>query len=516
MSAQPSNNQFFIDLPEIFMQFTHLTAIEKRKPADLLVLPFWKLGKGIQVAFSIDKSLFRSLESILATEDFTGKEDDLILHYVEGQPERRIALLGLGAKAQLTKEKLRRSYGALIKRCFNRKIEKINLVIPDQDLLTEEDLISGISEGLFLSDYLFSGEKQVDSSEDKKSLLNQITWIGSHKHILNTIRKTALICEAVHYTQDLVNGNADDITPQHLAQCAKELAAKNPLIQTTVFDKKRIEKEQMRLLLAVGRGSSVDPTFIIMKYVGHPNSKDHTVVVGKGVTYDTGGLNIKPTGGMETMKCDMAGGAACLGIISAVAQLNLPINLTIVIPSTENSVDACSFKPGDVYKSYSGKSVEMTNSDAEGRLILADALAYACKKLHPTRLMTIATLTGAIEVALGAEASGLMSTSDELASQLIESGEATFERVWRMPLYEEYKEKLKSDIADLKSWNGRSGSSSVAATFLRQFVDESIPWAHLDIAATAFLAKPRYYHPKYATGVGVRLIVDFLEKLKKN
>lgn len=495
------------------MHFLHLINSTIRKKADLLVLPFWEKDRSAQIATSIDKKLLDSLKSVLMTKDFNGKENELIFHYVEGHPESRIALLGLGSEDLLTKEKLRRSYGRLIKGCFSIRVESMNLLLPLQNKLDEKDLITGIAEGLFLSNYLFVGEKQVDADEGKKVSLQKITWIGGSKQILQEIKKLDLICQSVHQTQDLVNGNADDVTPQYLVRCAEKLAAEEPVITTTVFDKKRIEKENMKLLLAVGRGSAVDPAFIMMKYVGNPESKDHTVVIGKGVTYDTGGLNIKPTGGMETMKCDMAGGAACFGIIKAVAQLSMPLNVTVVIPTTENSVDAHSFKPGDVYKSFSGKSVEMTNADAEGRLILADALAYACKRLHPTRLITLATLTGAIEIALGAEASGLMSTSDELAQLLIRAGESTFERVWRMPLYEEYKERLKSDIADLKSWNGRPGSSSVAAMFLKQFVDPSIPWAHLDIAATAYLSEPKYYRSKYATGVGVRLIIEFLKGL---
>jgi leucyl aminopeptidase len=191
------------------------------------------------------------------------------------------------------------------------------------------------------------------------------------------------------------------------------------------------------------------------------------------------------------------------------------VNLTAIIPTTENSVDAKSFKPGDVYRSYLGKTVEMTNSDAEGRLILADALAYASQNLKPSRLIDIATLTGAIEVALGSEASGLMSTDDQLATALMKAGENTYERLWRMPLFEGYQDKLKSDIADLKSWNGRAGSSCVAATFLKNFVGKDIPWAHLDIAGTAYMTEPKKYMPKYASGVGVRLIVEFLQQLSQ-
>jgi leucyl aminopeptidase len=253
-----------------------------------------------------------------------------------------------------------------------------------------------------------------------------------------------------------------------------------------------------------------------MEYKGDSHSKDHTVMVGKGITYDTGGLNIKSSG-MEAMKCDMSGAAACLGTILAACLLKLKINLTVVFPATENCVDANSFKPGDVYRSYSGKTVEMMNSDAEGRLILADALAYASQHLKPTRLIDFATLTGAIDIALGSEAAGMMCNQDELADALLRAGEITAERLWRMPLFDEYRDRLKSDIADLKSWNGRSAGSCVAASFLQAFVGKNIPWAHLDIASTAYLGEAKKYLPKYATGTGIRLMIEFLEQhLKSN
>ena len=496
------------------MDFAHLRQPKRRKKADVLVLPFWKGKPGAQMAVSLEGELPRLLAEALATEDFKGKEGEILYLYVAGQPEKRISLLGLGSKDKATVESLRRCYGNLTKSCLSKRLKSINLMIPQLEGLKEEDLLRGLAEGLLLPNYTFNELKHRDPEELEESLLQTVTWIGSQQQVLGIAEKTSAICEAVYFTRNLVNGNADAITPQYLAQCAKSLAKKHPSIKTTVFDKKRIEKEKMGLLLAVNRGSALDPAFIIMEYRGNPHSHDHTVLVGKGVTYDTGGLNLKPTGGMETMKCDMAGAAACFGTILASCLLRLKVNLTVVVPSTENCTDAKSFKPGDVYTSYSGKTVEMTNSDAEGRLILADGLSYAIKKLNPTRLIDLATLTGAIEIALGSEASGLMSTNDELAQALLQSGEATFERLWRMPLFEEYKERLKSDIADLKSWNGRSAGANVAATFLRQFVGESLPWAHIDIAGTAYVMEAKKYLPKYATGFGVRLMIEFLEKLE--
>lgn len=266
----------------------------------------------------------------------------------------------------------------------------------------------------------------------------------------------------------------------------------------------------MGLLLAVGRGSDKEPLLTMLTYTGNPKSREHTILIGKGVTYDTGGLNVKPTGSMESMKCDMAGAATVLGVLATVAALGLKLNVTALVPATENAIGSKSFKPGDVYVSHNGKSIEIGNTDAEGRLILADALSYAVKHLKPTRMIDLATLTGAMDVALGSEATGLFSNDDKLAEQLHKAGESTFERVWRMPLFPEYRDQLRSDIADLKNIGTRSGGSITAAYFLKEFVDD-IPWAHLDIASTAYLNESKRYHPKFGTGIGVRLITELLE-----
>lgn len=498
------------------MRLTHLKDLNKRKKADALVLPFWKNKDQKSLVADVEgfKEFSPFLANVFAAKDFSGKEGEIVYVYPEKQPEARIILLGLGEKEKVSTEVLRRCYGALTKSCLSKRIRSLNLLVPQNEKISEKNLVRGVAEGLFLANYHFNGYKHRNPEEPLESFLEQVNWIGIKSSLLDVVKEANLIYEGVKYTRDLVNRNADEVTPQYLAQCAMNLAKKYPSIQTTVFDKKRIEKEKLELLLAVNRGSARDPVFIIMEYEGNPQAKERTVLVGKGITYDTGGLNLKPTGFMETMKCDMAGGAACFGTLLAVCLLGLKVNLTVVIPSTENCIDAKSFKPGDVYPSYSGKTVEMTNSDAEGRLVLADALAYAAKKLKPTRMIDIATLTGAIEIALGSEASGMMGSDDALIHDLLQAGENTFERVWHMPLFEEYKERLKSDIADLKSWNGRPAGATVAATFLRQFVEESIPWAHIDIAATAYNTEGKKYLPKYATGVGVRLLVEFLQNLK--
>jgi leucyl aminopeptidase len=493
------------------MEFTAVPSLKSRKSADLLVIPFWKADKQALPAFDA-APLKKILSEPLSSHDFHGKEGETLLLYAPGQPEKRLVLIGLGAQSDITVEKLRRTYANITRLCHKKKLKNINIVLPTGSSMAPSDTAIGISEGLLLPNYVFTALKKHSIKDDQPVLLEKAAIIEGSKSDLAIAAKSAAICESVNFVRDLVNGNADDVTPQHLASVARGLEKTCKHVKTTVFDKKRIEKEKMGLLLAVNKGSHIDPAFIIIEYKGNPKSSERTVVVGKGITYDTGGLFVKPRGSMETMKDDMAGGAAAMGVIHAASSLGMKVNVTAVVPTTENSIDSKSYKPGDVYTGYAGKSIEIVDTDAEGRLVLADALAYAVKNLKPSRIIDLATLTGAIMVALGEEASGLMSNNDVLADLLVRAGSETGERVWRMPMYEEYKDHLKSDIADMKNVGGRYGGAIIAAAFLQEFVGK-IPWAHLDIAGTAFHAESKRYLPKYATGVGVRLILSLLESL---
>lgn len=498
------------------MEFSAITHYEDRKAADMLILPFFQEQKE-----AIEASTFTHLQPSYAipllTKDFAAKEGELLILYMDAKQEQRVALLGLGERSKLSVETLRRAYAALTKSCLAKKIRSVNMVVPKFEHLTADDVLRGILEGMLLTNYTFTKLKKESQLEEPTALISEINLIGiDHpNHTLALVQKHLTICKSVYMVRDLVNGNADDVTPQHLEEVARHLATSLPQITVKTFTKKEIELEKLGLLLAVNRGSNLDPAFIVLSYQGAPDSEEHTVLIGKGVTYDTGGLNIKPTGSMESMKCDMAGAALVLGVIRAVATLGLPLNVSVVIPSTENAICAQSFKPGDVYVSHQGKSVEIGNTDAEGRLILADALSYTVKNLKPTRIIDFATLTGAIDIALGPEASGLFSNNTLLANQLYDAGEETFERVWRLPLYPEYRDTLRSEIADIKNIGGRSGGSIIAAIFLKEFVDET-PWAHLDIASSAFLSESRRYHPKLSSGIGVRLMVQFFENELKN
>ncbi len=487
------------------MEFFNIRSLDEREGSDLLVLPFWQEDKRFVPAAQFD-TLALSLRELIDLALFKASNGEVALVYHNGI-EKRVALLGLGKKDEADAEMIRRAYGSLVRFCHKKKFVHIHLMLPT----VAHDLVYAAAEGILLRNYLFH-QKEVSVQKDPHVLLERVGVITSDTHVMPLFDKAQKVHIGVDLARDLVNGNADDITPQHLSQLAIEIGQRYPQIEVEVFDKTRIQKEGMGLLLAVNKGSHRDPAFIRIYYKGDPTNQEHTVIVGKGITYDTGGLNLKPTGSMETMKCDMSGAAAAFGAIVAAAELNLKANVTAIIPSTENAISSHAYKPGDVYKSYSGHTVEIDNTDAEGRLVLADALAWAEKQLYPTRMIDLATLTGAIVIALGDEATGMMSNNDELAAALTKAGKNTFERVWRLPLFDEYKEQIRSDIADIKNSGGRPAGSITGALFLEEFVNKR-PWAHLDIAGTAYLSKEKRYHARHATGVGVRLLINFLENL---
>jgi leucyl aminopeptidase len=377
--------------------------------------------------------------------------------------------------------------------------------------MAEEDAVRPIAEGILLTNYLFSHFKGESLKENPCVLLDKATICNVGQRQEDLLAKLSTIASGVYLIRELVNGNADDVTPKMLAETAVSMEKHTPGLKAVILDRKHLEKEKMGLLLAVNRGSALDPYLITLFYKGNPKSKEHIVLVGKGITYDTGGLALKSPDNMQTMKCDMAGAATVLAAVQTAAALNLKINVTAVAPVTENAIDAKSYKMGDVYRSMSGKTVEITNTDAEGRLILADALTYSVQHLNPSLIIDLATLTGGIVVALGEDIAGLFTNDDRLAQDLNTASQATGENLWRMPLNPDYKELLKSEIADMLNSAGKSSSSITAALFLQEFC-ESVPWAHIDMAGSAFLSKPKFYHTARGTGYGLRLLIDFLER----
>lgn len=491
------------------MQIQIVPVAGKRKPAEALILPYWQEKKKPIPAFSkagMDEVLLSLLE-----EDFKGDVAEINYSYAPEGVEKKVILLGLGKKSGSSLASLRKAFAVLTEFCRKKKIVSINVFLPNA---VEDDNLVAIVDAFCMANYSFDESKRETIKEKPTVLLQKIQLMGGVKKQQELIDRHLLLMESVDLARILVNRNADEAKAHDLVLKAKALAEKYPSIQCEVLGKKELEKEKMGLLLAVNRGADHDPALIVLTYKGDPKNKDTTAVIGKGITFDTGGLNLKPTGGIESMRIDMAGAAAVLGILQGAASLKIKKNLVGVIAAAENAISAKAYKPGDVYISHSGKSVEITNTDAEGRLVLADALSYVQKYHAPNRIIDLATLTGGIVVAIGEEASGLFCNEHKMTEKLKKAAEHTGERVWEMPLYPEYAKALKSTIADLKNSSaGRKASPCMGAIFLEQFILKETPWAHLDIAGTAYLSETNPYYPSFATGVGVKLILSFVESL---
>lgn len=491
------------------MKISVVSTATKRPNADLVIVPFFK-GKKEAVLAATITDLKSVIQPIVKAGDFTGKQGATMLAYLSGKKEKRLLFLGLGDEKKATLETLRRSFAAAMKRCQGKKWSKINALLPQSKHWTLDEATRAVAEGMSLSSYVFEEWKSKESQ--KLYHVKTLTLVGAKN--TKVTQKVTGIMSGVNFARDLINRNALDITPQALATEARRLARKHTNVTTHILDKKHIEKEKMGLFLAVASGSRTEPALIMLEYRGAPRSDDVTMVVGKGITFDTGGLNLKPINFIEDQRADMSGGAAALGIIQAAAATKLKANIVAIVPSTENAIDSRSYKPGDVYRSYLGKTVEITNTDAEGRLVLADALAYGQKRFKPSRVIDMATLTGAAIIALGSVRAALYSNNEKLAKLCEQAGDISGERVWRMPLDEDYKSLMQSDIADLRnSGKKRAAGSVTAAIFLQEFIEKKMPWIHLDIAGTAFLDSPEHYHLTLATGAGVRLVTTLIENL---
>ncbi len=453
--------------------------------------------------------------SLRQSEQFTGKADQ---SFLIATPEGQFLLVGLGAPAALNAERLRRAAAQAARKATG--VPLVALYCPLEESIKKihaisfEDCVTAMAEGALLAIYKYDaflgGHK-----EAKKSKITEIKLItadeGFQSRMKNSIHHALIIAEAVEFARNLVNAPANVVTPETLAKEAVAIG-KKLLIKTVVLNRTEITANKMGGLLSVNRGSDHEPRFIIMEYNDKKRRLNPWVLVGKGVTFDSGGLSIKPAASMEDMKTDMGGAAAVLGTILAAAKLKLPVRIVGLIPITDNMIGGSAMCPGDIITMSDNTTVEVLNTDAEGRLILADALVYA-QRFKPAGIIDLATLTGACVVALASHATGMMGTDTEMMDALRAAGEQTFERVWELPLFEEYSKMLESDVADMKNIAGRWGAASTAAAFLKHFAG-STPWVHLDIAGTASIEKATDYNPKGGTGAGVRLLVEFLSRQK--
>jgi len=431
---------------------------------------------------------------------FKGKK--LQTHFLS---EKSTLVVGLGKKEECNLDYYRRAGSIVTKTAASYEIEGVNFFTEKLN----EKICVALLEGALLGNYSFDKYK----SEDNKNFeLKHICFSSDSKKFSKKLNEIIIICENVCEVRNLVSDNSSIVNPDFLEKTARKISKKHRL-KIKVIKGKELEKKGLNLISAVGQASKVSPRLIILEYTG-TNSKEASVLfVGKGITFDSGGLDIKIHGGMKEMRMDMAGAATVLGIIKASAELKLKKNITVILTCAENLVGSNAQRPGDIVKAYSGQTVEVLNTDAEGRLVLADALAYGNKEYSPKVIVEYSTLTGAVLIALGENCAGLISTSKKYEDLMVEAGLNTYERVWPLPLFEEYLDEVKSDKADLKSINkGRNNGTIFAGAFLSKFVEKT-PFVHIDIAGTAMLEEAKFYSPKEGSGFGVRLGLEFLDKI---
>ena len=455
----------------------------------------------------IDKTILQSVKEING-----GKGKISIIHSHKEIPSERILIAGLGKKSKLTSDVIRDVTGIITKKINELKIKEFSIIIPDKTPIDNNLIISSIVEGANLSLYEFDLFKKEKSNNKKPDL----TLLTSDKNAQKIIKDSIIISDAVKFTRDVANLPPNECPPMKLGEIAKKIANENKM-KCTVFSKNEIKSKGLGGVTAVGQGSKNEPKFIILEYRNGKKEQKPILLVGKAVTFDTGGISLKPGEKMDEMKFDKCGGCTVLGVMKAISELKLPVNVVAIIPSVENMPSGDAFRPGDIIKLFNGKTAEILNTDAEGRLILADGLAYGIKHYQPSSVMDFATLTGACIVALGTNVAGIVSNNEKLASRIKIASAKTSEEVWELPINDDYMEMVKSKVADIKNLGmGRAAGTITAAAFLANSVG-NVPWVHFDIAGTAWIqpsTKSKSYNSHGATGFGVRLVINHLMNQK--
>jgi leucyl aminopeptidase len=515
------------------MQVTVESYDPARASVDVLALPLFQTESGKPRLSTrharIDQALGGRISAALATGDFQGKRGESLLLYPEpGAAPKRVLLLGLGPEAQADAEALRRAAGAAVTAAAARRGASVALVAPVVRRLRPLALGQALSEGAILAGYRYDAYHT--RNEEGRGAVSSVALVFDGAAAVRAARPGrdagVVLGESQNVARDLSNAPANALPPAALAHEAQRVA-KEVGLTCHVLDVAELKRRKLGAILAVGQGSENPPRMIVLEHqprgsgrrTGAQRSKraasgrrtPKICLIGKGITFDSGGISIKPGAGMHEMKHDMSGGAAVIGALRAAALLRLPLHIVGIIAAAENMPSGAAYRPGDVVTAGSGKTIEVLNTDAEGRLVLADALHLARTEHAPDALIDLATLTGACVVALGKWCSGLFGNNERLVERLRLAGEATAERAWPMPLWEEHREHIRGDVADLKNTGGRDGGAMTAAAFLWNFVGET-PWVHVDIAGTAYTEKPSPYQPRGATGVGVRLLLECLRE----
>ncbi len=495
------------------MKISAISGKATQVKTDALVLGTFEGESNVPLAAeALDQAAGGVLSDVLKKGEFTGKHNQVIyLPAGENVAASRIVLTGLGKRKEYNTDQARQAVGKASAFCRERSLEHVVVwadIFLDTTVLFDE-LAVALVEGAILSLYKFAKYKTEPDDQGK-----QIAWLRvltEDRTRLASLRKAVayaeLTSQAANRARDLTNAPSSEVTPAALAAFARNLS-RRVTVKCEVMAPPELKKHNMNGILGVGQGSSNTPRFIILEHLPAKSSGGPIVLVGKGITFDSGGISIKPSAKMDQMKGDMAGAAAVLCTLDVVSQLNLPLHVVGLVPAAENLPSGTAYKPGDILRTASGKTVEILSTDAEGRLLLADALHYATG-YKPQAVIDLATLTGACIIALGEHASGLLGTDRRLIEKIKRAAEITWERVWELPLWDDYAEPLKSEVADTTNTGGRPAQTIVAAKFLQKFIGD-YPWAHLDIAGTFGVEKEKPYKPKGATGVGVRLLTRLL------
>jgi len=446
-------------------------------------------------------------------KDMEGKLGRFSIIPVPGKkPAQRILLAGIGKKENLTKDTIRNISGKIAQKARELKLKEFSIIVPPNVVIDQISSVSQIIEGSKMSLYKFDKFK-AEKAEKSPDLT---IVVSKSKKISQTIKTSEIIADGAIFTKSIANLPPNECTPSTLAGFAKIMSKKNKM-KCNIISKIELKNKGFGGITAVGKGSKNEPKLIVLEHNRGKRNEKPIILVGKAVTFDTGGISLKPGASMDEMKFDKCGGCTVLGIMKAVSELKLPINIVGIVPSVENMPDADAYRPGDIIKLFSGKTAEILNTDAEGRLILADALSYGEKHYSPKAIIDFATLTGACIVALGNNVAAIVSNDEKLSLKIKDASKKTTENVWELPLTQDFMDMIKSDVADMKNVGiGRAAGTITAAAFLKNAIEKT-PWVHVDIAGVAWTqtaTKEKSYNPKGATGFGVRLILNYLQSLK--
>jgi len=452
------------------------------------------------IGIEADKYSGGQLKAAIDNGDIKGKKGETSLFYGK---KKRILVVGLGEKKKFNEGSIRLAGGSVLKTAISKKLKSAGMEVFGNK--KDASYNQALAEGIILGSYQFL--KHQTQNKD----IFEVTSATILKGNANAIEKGTIIGSSVCFARDMENDPGNVTTPKKLASLAKEIAEEGGM-DLTVLGRKKFTEMGMGGLAGVASGTGEPPKFILLEYKGGKDDEKPIGLVGKGLTFDAGGISLKPPASMDEMKFDMCGGGTVLGIMKAVAHLKPKVNIVAAVPATENLLGKKAYKPGDILTAYNGKTIEVLNTDAEGRLILADALAYVSKHHKPQYMLDFATLTGAVVIALGHIAAGVMGTDDKLMERVKESSKKTGEKVWEFPLWDEYCEQIKSKIADIKNVGAARQAGSIAAgAFLKEFVEEGIPWVHFDIAGVAYNQKANSLnYQKGASGYIIRLVVDMI------